>query len=253
MILNDYQKRTQATAKVFKPRAFPLNDLRGLIAVMEAATANTEVAGVLKKNIFHGHEKPFDVRNIQEMYMFAEKIKDKHVPIVGYTPFLQVPELALIDGILGMVDEVGEVAELVIPILKGEKTATEVAQKLQDEIGDVMWYLARTAESAGITLGDIAAGNLAKLEARYPSGFDPNASQNRDLENEDKAQKEAINNSSNKEDKLLEALLTVKKAMDCTIMGPEDKVALKGSAEDVKIIQDAYDLVAKTIQEAYND
>lgn len=254
MNLKDYQERTQKTAKVFKPRAFELNDLRGLIAVMEAAVSTTDVAGVLKKNIFHGHQKPFDWRCVASMYEYASSVRsgEKTVKVVGTSNLLQVPELAIIDGILGMVDEVGEVAELVIPVLKGEKTAAEISEKLHDELGDVMWYIARTAESAGISMASVAQGNLAKLEARYPSGFDPNASQHRDLGAEDQARHDAGKNNTNKEELLIKAITEMKLALDSTIMD-NGQVALKGEPDKVDLLQKAYDNINKTLEEVYND
>ncbi|MGL5191970.1 MAG: MazG nucleotide pyrophosphohydrolase domain-containing protein, partial [Cetobacterium sp.] len=191
-----------------------------------------------------------DWRHVASMYDYASGVRS--VRVTGTSKLLQIPELAVIDGILGMVDEVGEVAELVIPVLKGEKTATEISEKLHDELGDVMWYIARTAESAGISMASVAQGNLAKLEARYPSGFDPNASQNRNLDAEDQARQEAGKDSNNKEDILIKAITEMKVALDATIMS-SGKVALKGEADKIDLLQKAYDNINKTLEEVYND
>ena len=48
------------------------------------------------------------------------------------------------------------------------------------ELGDVMWYVVETAAGLGLTLEDIARMNIAKLERRYPQGFDTERSVNRD-------------------------------------------------------------------------
>jgi NTP pyrophosphatase (non-canonical NTP hydrolase) len=42
---------------------------------------------------------------------------------------------------------------------------------MQDELGDVLWYLADIASHLGLSLDDIAAGNIDKLHRRYPDGF----------------------------------------------------------------------------------
>jgi NTP pyrophosphatase (non-canonical NTP hydrolase) len=38
-------------------------------------------------------------------------------------------------------------------------------------LGDVLWYLADIATARGLNLADVAAGNLEKLQHRYPNGF----------------------------------------------------------------------------------
>lgn len=40
-----------------------------------------------------------------------------------------------------------------------------------DEAGDVLWYLAQLADGMGLTLADVAEGNVAKLSRRWPAGF----------------------------------------------------------------------------------
>ena len=47
------------------------------------------------------------------------------------------------------------------------------------ELGDALWCLVMTARSAGIRLDDVAAANVAKLGARYPSGYADAASMER--------------------------------------------------------------------------
>ena len=51
--------------------------------------------------------------------------------------------------------------------------------KMAEEAGDVMWYLAEIADALGVTLEDIARRNIDKLRKRYPNGFDPERSRNR--------------------------------------------------------------------------
>lgn len=56
---------------------------------------------------------------------------------------------------------------------------------MAEEAGDVLWYLAEIADALGVTLEDIARRNIDKLRKRYPEGFDPERSINREGENED--------------------------------------------------------------------
>ena len=51
---------------------------------------------------------------------------------------------------------------------------------MAEEAGDVLWYLAEIADALGVTLEDIARRNIDKLLKRYPDGFDPERSINRE-------------------------------------------------------------------------
>ena len=78
----------------------------------------------------------------------------------------------LLYTILGINGEAGEVAEIIKKELrKGHtKLSDEVKQKLVDELGDVMWYLARACAELDIRLSCVAEGNLHKLRTRKASG-----------------------------------------------------------------------------------
>ena len=51
--------------------------------------------------------------------------------------------------------------------------------KLTIELGDALWCLSMTAHTAGITLDEVAASNVAKLRTRYPDGYSDVASRER--------------------------------------------------------------------------
>ncbi len=52
--------------------------------------------------------------------------------------------------------------------------------KVVEELGDILWYIAVYAHDIGVDLQEVAARNIAKLEARYPDGFSTEASIQRD-------------------------------------------------------------------------
>lgn len=70
---------------------------------------------------------------------------------------------------LGLCGEAGEVADMVKKATWHGKPIDRT--KLQDELGDVLWYLADIATACGLSLDEIASENLDKLQKRYPSGF----------------------------------------------------------------------------------
>ena len=76
----------------------------------------------------------------------------------------------LINGVMGLCGESGEAIDLVKKHLhQGHELDRE---KLIKELGDIAWYLAEAATALDADLDDILAGNIEKLRARYPAGFD---------------------------------------------------------------------------------
>lgn len=86
------------------------------------------------------------------------------------------PGQGTVDGLvyatLGLVGEAAEVANKVKKILRdnGGVLTPEIAMAIGDELGDVQWYLAQAAKELTFSLEEIAATNLAKLDARKRSG-----------------------------------------------------------------------------------
>lgn len=86
-------------------------------------------------------------------------------------------EKALINYGFGLVGESGECLDTLKKCIFHGHTLTH--EKLQEELGDVLFYISALASSTGISLEDIAWGNVAKLKKRYPNGFNKELSQNR--------------------------------------------------------------------------
>lgn len=83
----------------------------------------------------------------------------------------------LLDAAAGLAEESGEILGLV---RKHAYQAHELQRdKLTSELGDALWCLAMTARTAGVSLEQVAAANVAKLRARYPDGFTEAASKDR--------------------------------------------------------------------------
>ena len=79
------------------------------------------------------------------------------------------PDERLLDAAAGMAEEAGEVLGLVRKrVFQQRETSIE---RFVEELGDVLWCLAVTADTLGISLGQIAEANVRKLEQRHPQGF----------------------------------------------------------------------------------
>jgi NTP pyrophosphatase (non-canonical NTP hydrolase) len=68
---------------------------------------------------------------------------------------------------LGLTGESGEYAEKIKKFLRDGTLSPELAKK---ELGDVLWYTARSAWELGFTLEDVALTNLEKLLDRQERG-----------------------------------------------------------------------------------
>ena len=79
------------------------------------------------------------------------------------------PDARLMDAAAGLAEEAGEVLGLVRKRLYQQRDTPR--ERLVEELGDVLWCLATTAESLGTSLEEIAAANEAKLRMRHPDGF----------------------------------------------------------------------------------
>ena len=75
----------------------------------------------------------------------------------------------LFNGVLGLSGEAGECADLVKKHYFQDGRL--FVDALEDELGDVMWYVAETAKALGLSLEEVAERNVEKLKKRYPEGF----------------------------------------------------------------------------------
>ena len=88
----------------------------------------------------------------------------------------------ILNGVMGLAGESGECIDMMKKhLFQGHQLDKE---KLMDELGDVLWYIAVTAEGLGYRLADIASHNIAKLKKRYPEGFKAERSIHRDEKTE---------------------------------------------------------------------
>lgn len=84
----------------------------------------------------------------------------------------------VLNGLMGLNGEAGECIDILKKhFYQGHELDKE---KLIDELGDVLWYIAETCEGIGVTMEEVAKRNIEKLKKRYPNGFEAERSVNRD-------------------------------------------------------------------------
>lgn len=97
-------------------------------------------------------------------------------------------------GIIGVISETLELGDnLITSLFGGDELDTG---NIKEEVGDLLWYLARLSKACGFTLSEAMAGNIAKLGVRHlnkTGGFNPEAGleENRDREAEQAAARSA--------------------------------------------------------------
>ena len=83
----------------------------------------------------------------------------------------------LLQGVMGINGEAGEAIDIVKKYLfHGHPLDKDYLAK---ELGDVLWYIATTAEALDIDLHTIMQMNIEKLSARYGEQFSTDASLHR--------------------------------------------------------------------------
>ena len=94
-------------------------------------------------------------------------------------PGFEIPgyEMMVVWNALGLAGEAGEVAELVKKGVFHRHTIDRA--KLEQELGDVLWYASALCTTLGLDLGEIMQTNIEKLKVRYPNGYSSLDSQQR--------------------------------------------------------------------------
>ena len=91
------------------------------------------------------------------------------------------PENLLLQGVMGMSGESGEALDIVKKVMfQGHELNEATKEHLIRELGDVLWYVATTAEALNVPLETVMQTNIDKLRARYPKRFDAERSQHRE-------------------------------------------------------------------------
>jgi NTP pyrophosphatase (non-canonical NTP hydrolase) len=81
---------------------------------------------------------------------------------------------AIIQKVFGIAGEAGEVVDIFKKHFFQEHAVNK--DRVKEEIGDMMWYIAGLCNLLDIDISEIYDLNIEKLKRRYPEGFDRNKS-----------------------------------------------------------------------------
>ena len=110
--------------------------------------------------------------NINEYLMLTERTRS----------ILETKQLDNLHMALGLVTEAGEIADVLKKNLAYNKEIDYI--NLQEEMGDICWYLAGLCNINGFDFEKILQTNIDKLRSRYPDKFTNENALNRDLDAE---------------------------------------------------------------------
>ena len=107
---------------------------------------------------------------------FVDRVKEIHY---DRDTVINVP--LLLTAIIGMTSEAGEAQEILKKVLfQGKDFTAHTHEHLKKELGDIIWYWTNACNALQIDPNEVIAGNVEKLQARYPGGtFDTFYSENR--------------------------------------------------------------------------
>lgn len=97
--------------------------------------------------------------------------------LIGKPPQLNDAKMMIIWNAMGLAGETGEIVDYLKKGIFHEHGVDP--EKVADELGDVLWYIAALAEQYGLDLGLIMEQNIAKLVRRYPQGYSSTDSKER--------------------------------------------------------------------------
>lgn len=82
------------------------------------------------------------------------------------------PNQTLLYAALGLANEAGEAAGAIKKAVRddGGEITQQRRQDVIDELGDVLWYAARVAETVDARLDEAAEANIAKVNRRLANG-----------------------------------------------------------------------------------
>lgn len=189
-----YQERAILTESV--PQELNFGEV-GLHMMINASLLMATLMDEAKKTMFYG--KKLDTEKFRDtadnlagyanmMYQYSDQLSVKndkalYQKLPDSTEDIDPKNLDLrkLHCAIGIFTESAELLSAMKKQLEG-KPLDEV--NYAEEIGDVLWYTAIGADASKTTLGNIQTTNIAKLAARYPEKFTPEAALQRNLDKE---------------------------------------------------------------------
>lgn len=158
-----YLKQSETTERKFpEGLVVGMNQFGIAVGDIDEIVALANFIGDAKKHIIYGKDAP---------------------EVIDYPVFLDQPRAEVFHALLGIITESGEIAETLLADIRNPEKGFDVVN-LNEEIGDLFWYVAILQRLFDLDLGVIYDTNIAKLKARFPDKFDADKALNRNKEAE---------------------------------------------------------------------
>lgn len=173
--MNNYQELAARTL-IDKPD-FTLNDSEQQLVqdILKLAVLTAECVENVKKGIFHQHGVELSRLNLKlmEISQHIQEVRSGGNDPNAW-PRLTNEQTMIVWNTLGLVGEVGEVAEKVY-----QATTDNLRPDLFKELGDTSWYIAALCTKLDYNLDDVLEANIEKLKKRFPNGYSSEDSKKR--------------------------------------------------------------------------
>lgn len=168
--------------------------------VLEVAVAAGELVDAVKRAVIYGKGIDYSAlrQKTLEVLSAAEEASRSATSRPAAGPSMLETDVRLLHAGLGLFGEAGELLESLLANIRGEPLDVK---NLVEETGDSGWYFAMKLDQLelkyGVPAGTVFTANLAKLQARYPTGaFRLSDTLNRDKAAEMAAVEAAMSKSS---------------------------------------------------------
>lgn len=162
-----------------------VSDTHTMYSILRSFVASATLLDMLKKNIYYGkeisQEKWADTLNT--LTENSNALKSGFYPGLAKSATLHI-DPRIFHGVIGIATESAELIEATLNHLVLMKKLDDV--NIQEEIGDVFWYIAILIDSIGGDWDNIQETVVAKLKKRYSDKFTSEDAINRDLDAERK-------------------------------------------------------------------
>tara|TARA_X000001036_G_scaffold258090_1_gene239979 strand:- start:4211 stop:4615 length:405 start_codon:yes stop_codon:yes gene_type:complete len=117
---------------------------------------------------------------VNEVTSYASKNPKNFIDEIDRIEEQGVNPARLLTASVGLSGESGEFSDIVKKVVfQGKEIDDDVVKHLRSELGDIMWYVAQGCLALDTSIEELIEINTAKLESRYPGGFEAFKSENR--------------------------------------------------------------------------
>lgn len=174
ILANDYQQQAARTLIDAPDNTYTNEEMVLVLNALRLAGEAAAIANTIKKAVFHRH--PLNRAGLHtDLLQLIDSAANLETP--DQAPPMDDNQIMALWNAIGLIGEAGELALLVRDVIAAN--ARFDRERIADEAGDNLWYLAALCTKLGIPMSEVMEQNIAKLKRRFPDGWDVERSINR--------------------------------------------------------------------------